>query len=104
MDLIDLVLTVCLITNPQNTSSTTALVQSLPPGAWNANSATSKWIGPLANTQFAAAMATDAGAGPGTYIYRTQVDLSGQDANLAAVRIVAFRHGDERAASATGDA
>ena len=85
-----------LITNPQSTASTTALVQSTPPGAWITNSTTSKWIGPLANTQFAAAMSTDAGEGPGTYVYRTQVDLTGQDANLPAIRIVGAWTSDNR--------
>lgn len=85
-----------LITNPQNTASTTALVQSTVPGAWIGTNTTSRWIGPLANTQFAAAMTTDAGAGSGTYIYRTQVDLTGQDANLPAIRIVGSWTSDNR--------
>lgn len=74
-----------LIVNPDNTESTVSLVQSNLPGAWLANSATSRWIGPRSNTAGAAALAANDGEGPGTYVYRTQIDLTGF--NLATVQI-----------------
>lgn len=74
-----------LIVNPDNTNSQTTYVESNIPGAWLANSQTSKWIGPRADTAAAAALNTDASEGPGTYVYRTQVDLTGFD--LATVNI-----------------
>lgn len=74
-----------LIVNPDNTESSVALVQSNIPGAWLPNSATSKWIGPRADTVNAAAMAADDGEGFGTYVYRTQIDLTGFD--LSTVKI-----------------
>jgi hypothetical protein len=74
-----------LIVNPDNTESTVSLVQSNLPGAWLANSATSKWIGPRTDTAGAAALLADDGEGPGTYVYRTQIDLTGFD--LATVQI-----------------
>ncbi|WP_193212561.1 Ig-like domain-containing protein [Luteolibacter marinus] len=74
-----------LIVNPDNPGSDTVYVQSNVPGSWNANSGTSKWIGPRADTSGAAAMAADDGEGAGTYVYRTTVDLTGFD--LATVKI-----------------
>lgn len=74
-----------LIVNPDNTESTVSLVQSNLPGPWLANSATSKWIGPRTDTAGAAALLADDGEGPGTYVYRTQIDLTGFD--LATVQI-----------------
>lgn len=74
-----------LIVNPDNTDSTLALVQSNIPGAWLANSTTSKWIGPRADTVAAAAMAFDDGEGPGNYVYRTRIDLKNFD--LSTVKI-----------------
>jgi len=56
-----------ITTNPDSPDSTIAYVQSNVPGAWVANSETSKWIGPRANTV--------ASAG-GDYVFRTQVDLT----------------------------
>jgi hypothetical protein len=58
-----------LIVNPDS-ASTDAIVQTAIPGAWLANSATSKWIGPVANTSAGAV---------GLYTYRTVIDLSGRD-------------------------
>ncbi len=46
-------------------------------GPWLANTATSKWIGPRADTSGAAGLAQ----GNGTYVYRTTFDLSGLDLN-----------------------
>ncbi|MDB6134294.1 MAG: Endoglucanase [Verrucomicrobiales bacterium] len=46
-------------------------------GPWVANSATSKWISPRLNSAQAGALASDGGAGPGTYVYRTTFDLTG---------------------------
>lgn len=74
-----------LIVNPDNTESTLSLVQSNIPGSWLANSATSKWIGPRTDTAGAGAMLADDGEGPGTYVYRTQIDLTGFD--LSTVQI-----------------
>ncbi len=85
-----------LITNPNNQASTTALVESPIPGVWLANSATSSWIGPVANTSLAAAQNTDAGEGPGTYVYRTQIDLTGQDSILSTIRLVGSWTSDNR--------
>ena len=54
-----------------------ATVFPIVAGPWTANTATSKWIGPRFNTAGAAGLAGDGGAGPGTYVYRTTVDLTG---------------------------
>lgn len=74
-----------LIVNPDNTESTLSLVQSNIPGAWLANSPTSKWIGPRTDTSSATALGGDDGEGPGNYVYRTQIDLTGFD--LSTVQI-----------------
>ncbi len=58
-----------LILNP-DTSSTNGIVETGIPGAWLANSTTSKWIGPQANTSASAV---------GNYVYRTVIDLTGRD-------------------------
>lgn len=58
-----------LITNP-DTGSTNAIVQPEVAGAWLANSATSKWIGPQLNT---------AASAIGLYTYRTTIDLTDRD-------------------------
>ena len=58
-----------LILNP-DTTATNATVETGIPGAWLANSATSKWIGPQANTSASAV---------GDYVYRTVVDLTGRE-------------------------
>lgn len=58
-----------LILNP-DTAATNATVETGIPGAWLANSATSKWIGPQANTSASAV---------GDYVYRTVIDLTGRD-------------------------
>lgn len=75
-----------LIANPNDPASEQAIVQSnLPVPPWLPNSATSKWIGPSANT--AGAMGSDGndGEGPGNYLYRTRIDLTGFD--LSTVQI-----------------
>lgn len=74
-----------LLVNPDNTESTVARVQGNIPGPWLANSATSKWIGPRTDTAGAAGVSADDGEGPGTYVYRTQFDLTGFD--LSTVQI-----------------
>jgi len=74
-----------LITNPDNTASDLVYVQSAPPGAWLANSETSKWIGPRANSAGSAGLTVDAGAGPGVYIYRRSLDLTGFDLSTVAI-------------------
>ncbi len=74
-----------LITNPDNSLSDTVYVQSNLPGAWLPNSATSKWVGPRADSSGSAGASGDAGAGPGVYVYRTSLDLTGFD--LASVVI-----------------
>lgn len=75
-----------LLINPEDSGSMISLVQGIGiPGAWVANSATSSWIGPRANTSAAAGIPTDAGGGPGVYVYRTRFDLTGFD--LASVQI-----------------
>ena len=75
-----------LLVNPDNTSSTIALVQSGNPGPWNPNSATSLWIGPRTNTGGAAGQSADAGEGLGTYVYRTSIDLTNFDLSTVTIR------------------
>lgn len=75
-----------LLVNPDNTSSTLALVQSGTPGAWNPNSATSLWIGPRTNTGGAAGQSVNAGEGLGTYVYRTSIDLTNFDLSTVTIR------------------
>ena len=75
-----------LLVNPDNTSSTLALVQSGNPVPWNPNSATSLWIGPRANTGGAAGQTVDAGEGLGTYVYRTSIDLTNFDLSTVTIR------------------
>jgi hypothetical protein len=58
-----------LTVNP-DVASTDAIVQTSIPGAWLANSATSKWIGPQASTSAGTV---------GRYTYRTTIDLTGRD-------------------------
>lgn len=80
-----------IISNPDNTSSDVAYVQSNLPGSWLANSGTSKWIGPRANSANAAGLldangaTADAGAGAGVYVYRTSLDLTGFDLSTVVV-------------------
>lgn len=57
-----------LIANP-DTGTTNVIVQT-PPGAWLANTATSKWIGPQQDTVASAV---------GLYTYRTVIDLTDRD-------------------------
>ena len=73
-----------LAVNPHAPGSTEVRVQSGLPGAWLPNSATSQWIGPLQDTA-AADGATDAGEGPGVYVYRTKVDLTGFNVNTVVI-------------------
>ena len=75
-----------LLVNPDNTSSTLALVQSGTPGAWNPNSATSLWIGPRTNTGGAVGQSVNAGEGLGTYVYRTSIDLTNFDLSTVTIR------------------
>ncbi|MEK7953378.1 Ig-like domain-containing protein [Luteolibacter soli] len=74
-----------LIVNPDNPSSTNVLVQNPIPGSWIPHSATSTWVGPRTVTNAAAALNSDAGEGPGTYVYRTQVDLTGFDVSTVQI-------------------
>jgi hypothetical protein len=74
-----------LIVNPDNPVSEDVLIQGNIPGSWLANSTTSKWIGPRTDSALAAAMAADDGEGPGTYVYRTQIDLTGFDVSTAQI-------------------
>ena len=73
-----------LLVNPDNIGSTTALVQNPIPGAWIPHTATATWIGPRGNTSAANGTA-DAGEGVGTYVYRTQIDLTGFDISTAQI-------------------
>lgn len=74
-----------LIVNPDNPESTDVLVQNPIPGSWLPHTSTSTWVGPRAFTAGAAGMSSDDGEGPGTYVYRTQVDLTGF--NISTVQI-----------------
>jgi len=58
-----------LVTNP-DTGSADAIVEGSLPGAWLANTAASKWIGPQLNT---------AASALGLYTYRTVIDLTDRD-------------------------
>ncbi len=75
-----------LIVNPDAPGTDTVYVQSNLPGSWLPASSTSKWIGPRADTQGAAAQAGDAGEGPGIYVYRTTLDFTGLDPNSMVVK------------------
>ncbi|MCW1885116.1 Ig-like domain-containing protein [Luteolibacter flavescens] len=69
-----------LLANPDNIGSTMAFVQNpIPTPPWVPHTGTSTWIGPRAFTGGAAGLNADAGEGPGTYVYRTTVDLTGYD-------------------------
>jgi hypothetical protein len=74
-----------LTANPHDGTKFDTWVQTNVPGAWLANSTTSKWIGPVANTASANG-SLDAGEGFGTYVYRTHIDLTGR--NLSTVKII----------------
>ena len=74
-----------LIVNPDDTNSEVSLVQSNIPGSWLPNSGTSQWIGPRADSSGAAALSSDDGEGFGTYVYRTEIDLTSFD--LSTVKI-----------------
>ncbi len=65
-----------LVENPDNIGVTDAFVQeAIPSPPWVANSLTSSWIGPRANTAGAA------GPDPTVYLYRTALDLTGKPTN-----------------------
>jgi hypothetical protein len=79
-----------LFTNPDGAADVPAtvhdsLVFPIVAGPWLANTDRSKWIAPQLNTVGSQGDPTDAGAGPGVYVYRTTFDLTGFD--LATVRI-----------------
>lgn len=63
-----------LMVNPDGGSTTVYVGYDGYPGAWMANSAGSKWVGPRANL-------SDAGIAGGDYRYRTTFDLTGRDTN-----------------------
>ncbi len=63
-----------LLVNPDGNTLIPAVVGQGIPGAWLANSATNKWVGPRANTT------SSAGAGAtsdGIYVYQTSFDVTG---------------------------
>jgi len=73
-----------LLVNPDGENEVPATVHNssvfpIVAGPWIANTDTSKWIAPQFDTSGSAGEAVDAGAGPGTYVYRTTVDLTGFD-------------------------
>lgn len=79
-----------LIFNPDGANDVPALVHSstvfpIVAGPWLANSATSKWIAPQIDTAASVGETVDAGAGPGIYVYRTTIDLTGFDASSAVI-------------------
>ncbi|MCX6923321.1 MAG: hypothetical protein NT154_08960, partial [Verrucomicrobia bacterium] len=59
-----------LIANPATGSTNVIVETGIPAPPWVANSATSKWIGPQANT---------GGSAGGDYVYRAVIDLTGRD-------------------------
>ncbi|WP_265594765.1 cadherin-like domain-containing protein [Haloferula sp. BvORR071] len=73
-----------LIVNPDGPTDT-VYVQTGLPGSWLANSPTSQWIGPRANSSGAAGAGSDAGAGAGVYVYRRSLDLTGFDLSTVAI-------------------
>ena len=66
-----------LVTNPDGASTDVFVGNAGFPGAWMANSATSKWVGPRANLG-------DGMAG-GDYAYRTTFDLTRRDTNTVII-------------------
>lgn len=74
-----------IIANPDNPDSEVAYVQTNIPGAWIANTATSKWIGPRADTVGAAGAPAADGEAPGTYVYRMSLDLTNFDLSTVEV-------------------
>ena len=68
-----------LINNPDGTPLIPAVVETNIPGAWLANTVTSKWVGPTADTIASQGELVDGGAGAGVYVYRATVDLTGFD-------------------------
>ena len=67
--------------NPGGTDQVPATVHSstvfpIVAGPWLANNGSSKWISPLADSGSASGLAFDGGEGPGTFVYRTTVDLT----------------------------
>jgi len=64
-----------LIVNP-DTASTNAIVEGNIPGAWLADTTTSKWIGPQVDTS---------GSVVGSFTYRTVIDLTGRDPNTLVI-------------------
>ena len=67
--------------NPGGTDQVPATVHSstvfpIVAGPWLANNGSSKWISSLADSGSASGLAFDGGEGPGTFVYRTTVDLT----------------------------
>jgi hypothetical protein len=67
--------------NPGGTDQVPATVHSstvfpIVAGPWLANNGSSKWISSLADSVSASGQAFDGGEGPGTFVYRTTVDLT----------------------------
>ena len=74
-----------LIVNADGASPIPAIVAAqLPSPPWVLNSATSKWIGPRANSSAAAGFLN--GASDGTYVYRLTVDLTGFTPSTVTIR------------------
>lgn len=73
-----------LVVNPDGANEVAPVVHDgsvfpIVSGPWVPNTATAKWIAPQFNTSGSAGEASDAGAGPGTYVYRTTFNLTGFD-------------------------
>jgi hypothetical protein len=67
-----------LITNPQNSSSTAAIIMTTLKSGWLANTSTAQWIGPLASGS--------SNAHVGIYVYRLTFSLTGFDPTSALVK------------------
>ena len=70
-----------LVINPDGANEVAPVVHDstvfpIVAGPWVPNTAAAKWIAPQFNTSGSAGEASDAGAGPGTYVYRTTFDLT----------------------------
>jgi hypothetical protein len=73
-----------LLINPDGPGLTPPVVHNaqvfpIVAGPWVANNAQSKWISPRFDSSGAAGLASDGGAGAGTYVYRVTLDLTGFD-------------------------
>ena len=80
-----------LVANADGVSGIPAVVHDttifpIVAGPWLNTSTNAKWISPRANSQGAAGLAGDGGAGSGTYVYRLTFDATGYDPASIVIR------------------